>query len=40
MPVTTDVDIDNSSSTDGSINGIDNELLALDNSMVRRSAQI
>ena len=40
MPEAMDVDIDNSSSTDGSIDSINNRLLALYSSMVRRSAWI
>jgi hypothetical protein len=38
MPVATDADSDDSSSIDGSTDGRDNELLVLDNPMVRRSA--
>jgi hypothetical protein len=38
MLIATNTDQDNDSSTDGSIDSKDNELPALDNSMVRRSA--
>jgi hypothetical protein len=40
MLVATDADLDNSSSTNGSTDGRDNELLVLDNPMVCRSARI
>jgi hypothetical protein len=40
MLVATDADLDNSGSINGSTDGRDNELLVLDNPMVRRSAQI
>jgi hypothetical protein len=38
MPVATNTDQDDDSSTDGSTDSKDNELPALDNSIVRRSA--
>jgi hypothetical protein len=38
MLVATDVDLDNSSSIDGSTDSRDNELLVLDNPIVYRSA--
>ena len=40
MLVATDADQDDSSSTDGSTDGRDNELLVLDNPTVRRSVRI
>ena len=40
MLVATDADQDNSSSTNKSTDGRDNELPVLDNLMVRRSAQL
>jgi hypothetical protein len=40
MLIATDADMDDSSSTDGSVDSIDNEPLILDNPMVRRSVRI
>jgi len=40
MLIATDTDINNSSSTDSFADSINNELLILDNPMVRRSVRI